>query len=762
MNLTQSFFTIAANRIYLAGLFLLPTILVWSAMVSPQSLKMVVAAVMLIGALTVSALGAFKRGGFMVPMSPLLGAAWLLPFAYIVSSVFAPSFLNALVGSALDTDTVLFMALLALAASLPYFVFEHKSDYTRAFQVLFVSAAVVALFHLVRLFLGSDALSFGIFTSPLFSPLGKWNDVSIFFGLVGLLSLVALESVHLKGMHRTVLGVALAVSLFFVAVVNFVAVWVVLGIAALGIVLYRALLSTGNARMSVASSLVLVVAVLAVIFTGTFGAQLGRSFGVEQIEARPSWGSTVAVATQTLASSPIVGSGPNTFLFEWDKYRPSLINQSVFWNADFTSGVGLIPTSLIATGLLGLLAWVGLIGLFLLSGVMGLLLRTSQDQTSFHLLLVSFVGALYILVMSVIYLPSVQLLIVGFALLGMFGALYHRERNGTTVSLDFKERPRLGFVAVLGLALTLVVSVLTLYGVGTVFASNIQFERASRAAQVDGNMQLAGEYLDSANSLFAQDRYYRLGVLIHIAEMNVLVNSDPSAMQADEAQQKFQKALGAAVESGLQAVRLNDQNYRNWQSVSSAYQSVIPLNIDGSYEAAVNALQKAQELNASMPSLPFARAQIEIVRQKTPEARAFIEEALALKQDFTPALLLLAQIELNSGNLKEAIKRAESASVFEPSNPVMQFQVGVLKFENKDYAGAETALKNAVSLAPDYANARYYLGRVLLTLGNKDGALKEFAEVERLNPDNADIKGVTAAIQAGTDPFAPAPEPKKK
>jgi tetratricopeptide (TPR) repeat protein len=761
MNLTQTFFTAAAYRLYLAGLFLLPTVIVFSATVTPQALKMSVAAIALIGAVIILALGAFKRGGFSIPLSPLLAAAWLIPLAYLVSSIFAPSFMHALVGGALDVDTVLFMVLAALAASLPYFVFTSKADHIRAFAVLLAAGTVVALFHLVRLFMGGEALSFDVFTSVLFSPLGKWNDVALFFGLVALLSLVSLESMHLSSMHRAIVGVALAVSLFFVGVVNFIPVWVFLGVVALGVILYRALLARGTSPISIASSLVFVIALLAVIFTSSLGAQLGRTFGVEQVEARPSWQSTIQVGAASIATSPLVGSGPNTFLFEWDKYRPALINQSIFWNADFTSGVGLIPTSVITTGLLGLIAWLVLISIFLWSGIQGLMLRAHQDQAQFHLMLASFAGALYFIVMAVVYLPSVQLMLIGFALLGMFGALYHADRGGAQFALDFRERPRVGFVAVLGLALKLVVAVVALYGVGTVFASTVAYEQAARAAQVDGNVPLALQHVTEANALFPQDRTYRLAVLAHIAEMNALVNADQGSMKPEEAQQKFQAALGAAVESGLAAVRLNPENYRNWQAVSSAYQSVIPLNITGSYEAAVNALAEAEKLNPTMPTLPFARAQIEIARQQETEARTYIDQALTLKQDFTPALLLLAQIELNSGNLKEAISRAESASIFEPSNPVLHFQVGVLKFEDRDYAGAEVALKNAVALASDYSNARYYLGRVQLLLDNPDQALVEFLEVQRLNPDNAEITSVVEALRAGEDPFAPAPQPKR-
>src|SRR3989338_8177488 len=53
----------------------------------------------------------------------------------------------------------------------------------------------------------------------------------------------------------------------------------------------------------------------------------------------------------------IVGSGPNQFVGEWLMSKPSAVNQTIFWNTDFNYGVGLIPTFIVTTGLLGIIAW---------------------------------------------------------------------------------------------------------------------------------------------------------------------------------------------------------------------------------------------------------------------------------------------------------------------------------------------------------------------------------------------------------------------
>lgn len=757
MLTAQNFFSFFSNRLYLAGLFLLPTIVVFSFTMPTVPLKMTVATVAFVAALVLTILGAFKRGALSLPLSLIIGAVWLIPLAYLVSGLLGPSFTWSLIGGGLDMDTVFFAALSALAVSLPLAVFEKRADVMRALIVLLVASWLVSLFHLVRLFVGPEALSFGVMVNPLFSPIGKWNDLAIFSGLIGILSLVLLESLDLKRVERYVLMATLVVALFFIAVINFVPVWVALGLTSFAVLVYKFILAPReHARFSVASTVVFVVALVAIIFSTSIGSSLGRTFGVEQIEARPSWSSTFEVAKATLSDSPLTGSGPNTFLLEWDKHRPTLINESIFWNADFTSGVGMLPTAAVTTGLVGSLAWLLFIVLFVMAGVRGLMLRAPQDIQATSLMMATFVGGLYMLAMAVVYLPSPQLVLVGFVIIGMFVALYHKETGGKVVAIDFRERPRIGFVAVLGLSLTLVGSVLAVYGVGTSFVAAQNYEQAARAAQVDGDFDRALAHVTRSTSYLPNDQTYRLQALIHLAQLNQVVNTSASATApSQDAQQKFQQSLGAAVESALAAVRFNQENYRNWATLASAYQSVVPLNVDGSYEAAVNALDRARVLNPVAPTVPMSLAQLDVAKGKTETAKKFIEEALALKQDYTPALTLLAQLELESGNLDRAIERAEAASVFEPSNAIFHFQVGVLKFEKKDYQGAGEALTRALTIAPEYSNARYYLGRTYVALKDFEKALVEFNEVLRLNPENQEVMSVITSLEAGKDPFAP-------
>lgn len=755
MDTTHSFLTLWAYRLFLVGLFLLPIGIFMSAAYPLLPLKVVIASFMLIGSAVLGLASALKSGWFEIPTHPLMLAAWGIPIASVLTLFVTPSLWMSLFGDSLDLDTVFFAFLLALATTVPVYLFRSRADTARAFFTLLIASWVVAVFHLIRLLFGADTFSFEVFTSPLFSLIGKWNDLAIYFGLVAVLGLMALEALPLERMHQYIIAATVAIALFFAAVINFTPVWICLGIVSLGIVLSRAFVR-GSQRVSVGGTIVLVVSLIAIIFASSAGTILGTYFGTNQIEARPSLGSTIDVATETLSSSPFLGSGANTFILAWDSYRPADLNSSIFWNADFTSGYGFVPTVLVTQGIIGVLVWILFLGLFVYYGVRSLLLSSVSDQHAYHLKLSTYVAAAYLLVMTVIYLPSPVLIVIGFVMVGMFIALSYGEGVGSTFKFSFSERPRIGFLAVLVSVLLAVGLVVSLYSSTAVYAANVYFEKAAISAQRDGDLDGAITHLDSSLALYQSDKFYRLKVLAHLTKLNAVVSNASAAPTADE-QKVFQDTLGFAVESGLAATRVNPENYRNWQALGNAYQSVVPLQVDGAYEAAVNAFVRAGELNPITPSIPITRAQLEIARGDAKAARPFVDAALTLKGDYIPALLLMAQLDLNDGDLDKAIEKAEAASVFEPSNPVIRFQVGLLKYEAKDYAGARDALEAAVTLAPDYANAHFYLGRVYLELKEGDKARSEFEAILKYNPDNEEVTSVITALDQGRDPFAPAP-----
>jgi hypothetical protein len=60
-----------------------------------------------------------------------------------------------------------------------------------------------------------------------------------------------------------------------------------------------------------------------------------------------------------------------------------------------------------------------------------------------------------------------------------------------------------------------------------------------------------------------------------------------------------------------------------------------------------------------------------------------------------------------------------------------------------------------VLLAPDYANARWYLALLLEDAGDIAGALQQLKEIETLNPNNSVLQQKISQLQAGQRTIPP-------
>lgn len=86
---------------------------------------------------------------------------------------------------------------------------------------------------------------------------------------------------------------------------------------------------------------------------------------------------------------------------------------------------------------------------------------------------------------------------------------------------------------------------------------------------------------------------------------------------------------------------------------------------------------------------------------------------------------------------QEAIKNFKTAIEYFPRNPVLYNNLAISygKINKPDEEIA--ALEKAITLRPRYATARYNLGIALLKRGNRDGALKQYNEINKFDGGTA-------------------------
>ncbi len=715
-------------------------------------------------------LARLSRGSIIFPPLTLVGALWLPAIAYALSTAFSGvPFTNAFWGMALEPDTLGFMLASAALGTLAALILR-RSEHLRSFlQVGAWAFSVLVALQLAVIVIGQSAPDI---VSPSFSIIGSIGNLAILLGLGVIGVLVALREMELSARSRRALAAAGIGALVLLAIANNSLVWILLALVSLGFFVESVMRRRGQGTDAELNdvdiideeplpeeegsrSLILPLAVLAVslffLIGDTLGGALANSFGVNEVNVRPSWQSTFLVANKALATAPVFGTGPGTFGIEWLKYRDASLNSTVFWNLDFTSGIGFIPTSFVTTGIVGIVAWTAFLAFFIVLGLRMLILRAPQDGYVRSVAMLSFLASLYLFTLAVFDLPNTLVLALAFAFTGLFISTMRFSGQGRQWGILFARSPRIGFVIVFSLTILLLGSVAAAYTLVGRYIAVVKFASANAAA-ASGDFAAADKAIETSLSFAPSAAAYQLGASIARTRLNEIAAS--SAMPPAEAQKAFQETLSFGINAALTATNLSPSDYQNWLALGNLYAQAVPLGVDGAYESAKTAYEKARMLNPTNPQIPFIIAQLNIANKNIKAAIDDIKAAIALKQDYTAAIFLLSQLEVQDGNVQDALVSALAAAYFQPNDPNILFQVGILYAAQNDFANAALALAAAVAANPQFANARYFLSAVYQKQGDSASALKEMEAIAAMSEENAQaVASQLADLKAGRNPF---------
>jgi cytochrome c-type biogenesis protein CcmH/NrfG len=703
------------------------------------------------------ALYKLKEGSFEIPKSFLYGSALIALATHTLATIFSGNSKVSTVGQGFELGTLGFFAISILVFLVTPLLVRTSERVFRTYTVIFVSAVLVALYQALRLFIGPDFMSLGVLTTATSNLIGKWNDLGVFFGFISLLSVITLERVALQKFHKVLVWIALVLSLFIISVVNFTAAWIVLSVIMGIFFIYEVSVkkenNTGELKRKI-PTITMAVLIIACIFSftgGSLGNLLAGSFNISQVEVRPSWGSTLEIAEKTLATDPVFGVGPNRFQNIWLLNKPAGINNTVFWNVDFNYGIGFIPSLLVTTGIVGFAGILLMIGLFILAGFRAVFGSRKGNTASNFLVLSSFFTSLYLLVFATIYVPSAPLWILMFVMLGLFVSAGVLNQSFGVFKFSSSDSQVKSFTLVLFCILILIGTVTFIYKTTTKTIANTYFQKGVIAINRDGNINEGERLIGKALSMVPSDVYNRFMSEIYLIRTGAVLND--KTMNQTELAQKFQSTLGVAIETARNAIAYDPTNYQNYIMLGRVYEAVVPLGVQGAYESAKKTYEDATLLNPENPELYLLLARLEIANKNVDSARNYITTSLKKKSDYVDAIFLLSQIEIGQGKLADALKTVEALAILSPNDPGVFFQLGLLRYNQKDYKGSTQAFERAVSINAQYANAKYFLGLSYFQTGNKAGAIAQFTDLSVSNPDNAEVRAILNNLEAGKSPF---------
>lgn len=746
-------------NIMLLGVLLLPVFIIpfWS--IPSVIAKQAFIAILVLLLLFLFAITSIKNRSLVVPVGLVSGAWVSILVAMFLSSVFSGQISQALWGNFYEVGSMFFVGLMFLLWFFSVYLFNSQKERLITFYVGLIFVAIFsALYQLLYFLIASDG-SWWIFTWPN-NLIGSWYDSAIYFGFISILSVFLLEFLP-QAKHKPlniILWSSLVLSLISLLLINFFTVWLLVGLLSFGVFIFSLLKNQTasdfkSLKSAFQSSLLVFVISLFIILSSLSGNfvtnyinGLYQRVGFSFLEVRPTWQGTFEVAKGVFLSKNFaLGLGPNQFNRAWSLHKPSEVNLSSFWGVDFNHGVGRLPTFMISSGLLGLLAWLVLIWAVTRQLISNLYLSwLEQDKIKILISLSISLITIYLWLISFVYPVSVAIL----TLTAVFTGLLFIDKNKLK-EIDFK-KSKFSSLFILLIVFVLVISLVGFYRSTVKSWSLIQSYRGLQQAIIGSDLSLSERLLKTSADLSPKaDSVHRTLATIRLRQLALILQQpeeDPNVLR-----QNFLIKLEETVASGQAAIDAGPMNYLNYVIIGQIYESLVSLGIEGAYERSLEAYTKARELSPKNPGILFSLARLEIASNNKEKAKDYLSLSLTEKPDFSTAALIIAQIDAQEGNLDQAINKTEEVVASFPNDPAALFQLGFMNYQAGRYNLAIVPLERLVALSPNntHANAQYFIGLSYDQLGEKDKALEQFEKILVYNSDNEEVKRIISNLRNG-------------
>lgn len=193
--------------------------------------------------------------------------------------------------------------------------------------------------------------------------------------------------------------------------------------------------------------------------------------------------------------------------------------------------------------------------------------------------------------------------------------------------------------------------------------------------------------------------------------------------------------------------------YERWKSAQETFEKVLaanPNNIDAVYwlgqtllelkdsVGAKNLYQKSLTQNGNAPLLLAGMGQIELMEGKANDARQHFETAITLTKSKDIDVFNAvgrANVKARTGDANYAIEKLNQATAVKNfKDPETYVLMGDAYRKLIDGGNAVQSYTKALGLDPKLAAAKFKIGKVYLTQGNKDFFLPAFEEATALDP----------------------------
>jgi len=645
----------------------------------------------------------------------------LIPlFVYFLSTIFSLSSRESFFGFPLNVSEG-FLTLLLFVIF--YFLVSNLFKKEEVFG-LFFSLLISAFFLTIFSF-------FQIFGKINFNPFGSLNSLSIFISI--LLPLSFFLSISEKKFNL-ILKIFSLSFLTFLILVNFPSAWLTL-IFSCSILFIFGLLDLKKNGKFIFVFLPMLLLIISLFFLA-FKISLPKVQIPTEISIAQSTEFQIAKSSLKNLKSFFLGTGPATFIFDYSKYKPREINQTLLWSFRFKNGASEIQDKLITSGILGILSLFFIFFTFLF---------LSLKERNSHLIFSTFFAAFFC---QFLYPANLSLLFLFWFLLSIFSL-----SNSKIKILDFSPKISLFF--------SFLFVLIFIFGISLSFTqirnllADIRYFQGIKAWQ-NGELDQGINFLERAIKLNSDlDLYQRDISQLYLRKLN-------ETLGKGEDSQKIQSLTFLSTNSAKRATEISKNDVVNWNNLGFIYRNLISL-VGGAEDWAIDSYQKAVELEPKNPYIfnemgliYLAQADLltksgkeEGAKENLAKAKESFQRAIDLKSDYAPAHFQLAMIYQREGKVKEAISKLEETKLIVPLDKGLAFQLGLLYYNDNQLEKAKAEFLRAISIDENYSNARYFLGLIYDKEGKKDLAIEQFEKIEKLNPESQEVKKILANLREG-------------
>ncbi|PIW91084.1 MAG: hypothetical protein COZ91_02340, partial [Candidatus Nealsonbacteria bacterium CG_4_8_14_3_um_filter_39_7] len=477
-------------------------------------------------------------------------------------------------------------------------------------------------------------------------------------------------------------------------------------------------------------------------------------------EVYPTQGATLVIAWESLKESIqtiILGTGPATFSYNYSQYGNGMLN--------FLSGSSSVLEKIGNGGILGLLSFLLLLLSFVWFSFKKLITGkeiVKPEQWIFNLGIASSLTALVFSLF--IYSANVSILFL-FWFLSALSVAFSSSLEKETGWFKIKKMKEIEIVpgSLSAVFASFAFVFLLVAGLGLLFASSqrylaeINYSQGLVAYQT-GDLDKAIVKVSNAVKFTSQkqDNYLRDLSQLYLYKINEEVQAGDIAGN-EQKKQEINNLTAVAVNAAKLATETAPKNAENFIVRGFVYRSLIGL-VGGADEWAIENYEDALKLEPNNPFTLTELGKVYLVSEKTEEAKTNFNKAIALRGDYAPAHFQLALVSVKEGKIKEAIDKMVQIQAVAPDDIGLAFQLGVLYYNDEQFAKAQANFEKSIALNNNYSNARYFLGLTFDKQGKKSLALEQFNKIAELNPDNQELKTIIANLEAGKPAIAEAPK----